>query len=88
MQMETFTKENGKMTKHMVKAPILMETEDLSIMVIGMKMNNMAMVLKYGRMVLSMKDNIEMERNMVKVYSLLLKEALTMESLLRMRYAE
>lgn len=65
MQMAMFTKENGRMIRLTDKESILMlmvqDTKDN-----GLRINNMAMVLKDGQMVPLMKVNIHKERSMEK----------------------
>lgn len=57
----------------------------LTIMVIGLMINNMVMEWSLGQMEQSTKDNIGMERKMVKGNLHLLMEAITMESLSKMK---
>ena len=60
--MGILTLENGKMTRHMVEVlmSILMER---SILAIGLKINNMAMELRYGQMEVRMKVIMNLEKN-------------------------
>ena len=75
MQMEMYTKENGKTIKLMVK------DSTLTLMALGMresgeKINNTGMVLKDGQMELAIRDTMLMEKSMEKASSFGLTKAL------------
>ena len=69
MRMEMYTKVIGSIIKHMGKGSshILME---LDMRGTGLRINSKEMVLRYGRMVPSMKDNMKTGLKMVKANSL------------------
>lgn len=87
MQMEMFTKGNGKMTRltdgastRMIMVRLMKE--------IGKKINKMDEVLKPGQTVLSMLASIEMGRNMEREYFTLQIKVCTKVSLRKTKYQD
>lgn len=83
--MVMFMRVSGSKTRLMEEVDICIEMV-LHMKVIGLRINNMAMDLKDGLMVLAMKVNIAWELNMVEVLLFGETVLLTKESSKRMTY--